>query len=82
MAVYSASKFAVRGLTQSCGTLRYPPTNVNNYAPGGILTPMSEYNLYEPLTILTKKLVLHPDDDINGGPASTAKKASTNSSPW
>lgn len=55
---------------------------VNNYAPGGILTPMSEYNLYEPLTILTKKLVLHPDDDINGGPASTAKKASTNSSPW
>ncbi|KAF9807465.1 hypothetical protein IEO21_08213 [Rhodonia placenta] len=59
MAVYSASKFAVRGLTQSCAAewAKYKIT-VNNYAPGGILTPM----------------ILHPDDDINGGPASTAKK--------
>lgn len=59
MAAYSASKFAVRGLTQSCAAewVKHRIT-VNNYAPGSILTPMT----------------LHPDDAKNGGPASTAKK--------
>ncbi|KZT04792.1 NAD-P-binding protein [Laetiporus sulphureus 93-53] len=59
MSAYSASKFAVRGLTQACaGELAPHKITVNSYAPGSILTPM----------------VLHPDDAINGGPASTAKK--------
>ncbi|KZT66221.1 NAD(P)-binding protein [Daedalea quercina L-15889] len=58
MAAYSASKFAVRGLTQACAAeWRKHKITVNTYAPGSILTPM----------------VLHPDDAKNGGPASTAK---------
>jgi len=60
MAAYSASKFAVRGLTQACAAeWRKHRITVNTYAPGSILTPM----------------VLHPDDEKNGGPASTAKLA-------
>ncbi|KAI0725510.1 NAD-P-binding protein [Fomitopsis betulina] len=59
MSAYSASKFAVRGLTQACAAeWRNHGITVNTYAPGSILTPM----------------VLHPDDAKNGGPASTAKK--------
>ncbi|CCM06776.1 uncharacterized protein FIBRA_09074 [Fibroporia radiculosa] len=59
MAAYSASKFAVRGFTQSCALeWRKHNITVNSYAPGSIITP----------------LILHPDDAINGGPASTAKK--------
>ncbi|KAH9914832.1 short chain oxidoreductase [Fomitopsis serialis] len=60
MAAYSASKYAVRGLTQACAAeWRKHKITVNTYAPGSILTPM----------------VLHPDDEKNGGPASTAKLA-------
>ncbi|EPS94796.1 NAD-binding protein [Fomitopsis schrenkii] len=58
MSAYSASKFAVRGLTQACAAeWRDHKITVNTYAPGSILTPM----------------VLHPDDAKNGGLASTAK---------
>ncbi|KAH9828742.1 NAD-P-binding protein [Rhodofomes roseus] len=60
MGAYSASKFAVRGLTQACAAeWRRHKITVNTYAPGSILTAM----------------VLHPDDAKNGGPASTAKLA-------
>ncbi|KAH9890624.1 NAD-P-binding protein [Cubamyces lactineus] len=56
---HSASKFAARGLVQSAA-LEFLQNNitVNAYAPGLVLTP----------------LALHPDDDINGGPGSTAMK--------
>ncbi|KAI0725498.1 NAD-P-binding protein [Fomitopsis betulina] len=65
MSAYSASKFAVRGLTQACAAeWRHHNITVNTYAPGSILTPMGSYHL----------LFLHPDDAKNGGPASTAKK--------
>ncbi|KAI0329866.1 NAD-P-binding protein [Cubamyces sp. BRFM 1775] len=56
---YSASKFATRGLVQSAALeLRQYNITVNAYAPGLILTP----------------LTLHPDDEVNGGPGSTAMK--------
>ncbi|KAI0655504.1 NAD-P-binding protein [Cubamyces menziesii] len=56
---YSASKFATRGLVQSAALeLRQYNITVNSYAPGLVLTP----------------LTLHPDDEINGGPGSTAMK--------
>ncbi|KAL6301458.1 NAD-P-binding protein [Sparassis latifolia] len=59
MAAYSGSKFAVRGIIQSCASeWAQHKITVNGYSPGAILTPM----------------VLHPDDAINGGPASTAMK--------
>ncbi|OBZ77545.1 Diacetyl reductase [(S)-acetoin forming] [Grifola frondosa] len=56
---YSASKFAVRGLTQSAAQelAKYKIT-VNCYAPGGIMTSIG----------------LLPDDEKNGGPGSTAKQ--------
>ncbi|CAL1706540.1 unnamed protein product [Somion occarium] len=60
MAVYSASKFAVRGLTQATSSeLRKHNITVNSYAPGFILTPMNA----------------HPDDDKYGGLGSVAKMA-------
>ncbi|KAH9890625.1 NAD-P-binding protein [Cubamyces lactineus] len=52
MAVYSASKFAIRGLVQSASIeLRTHNITVNSYCPGVIITPLS----------------WHPDDEINGG---------------
>lgn len=61
MAAYSASKFAVRGLTQAIAQeLRPHKITVNSYAPGFILTPM----------------VAHPDDDKYGGHGAMAKMAS------
>ncbi|KAI0074976.1 NAD-P-binding protein [Panus rudis PR-1116 ss-1] len=60
MSVYSASKFAVRGLTQATALeLRPHGITVNSYAPGFILTPM----------------LAHPDDDKFGGHGSVAKMA-------
>ncbi|TCD69750.1 hypothetical protein EIP91_006286 [Steccherinum ochraceum] len=60
MGAYSASKFAVRGLTQSTALeLRQHKITVNSYAPGFILTPM----------------LAHPDDDKYGGHGSVAKMA-------
>jgi len=60
MPAYSASKFAVRGLTQSTALeLRPHRITVNSYAPGFILTPM----------------LAHPDDDKYGGHGSVAKMA-------
>ncbi|KAJ8468656.1 hypothetical protein ONZ51_g9501 [Trametes cubensis] len=54
---YSASKFAVRGLAQTAAVeLRAHNITVNCYCPGIILTDMS----------------LHDEDDLNGGPGSTA----------
>ncbi|EIW60776.1 NAD-P-binding protein [Trametes versicolor FP-101664 SS1] len=56
---YSASKFATRGLVQSAALeLRQHKITVNAYAPGLIITP----------------LTTHPDDEKNGGPASTGLK--------
>ncbi|KZT00678.1 NAD(P)-binding protein [Laetiporus sulphureus 93-53] len=59
LAAYSATKFAVRGLTQSVA-LELAPYNitVNAYAPGFIITALAH----------------HPDDALNGGPGSTVKK--------
>ncbi|KAK7685995.1 hypothetical protein QCA50_010806 [Cerrena zonata] len=58
MAIYSASKFAVRGLTQATALeLRPHKITVNSYAPGFILTQMNA----------------HPDDDKYGGLGSVAK---------
>ncbi|CAL1708776.1 unnamed protein product [Somion occarium] len=60
MSLYSASKFAVRGLTQATSLeLRSHKITVNSYAPGFILTPM----------------LAHPDDDKFGGHGSVAKMA-------
>ncbi|OBZ77885.1 Diacetyl reductase [(S)-acetoin forming] [Grifola frondosa] len=58
-AAYSASKFAVRGLTQSAALelAKYDIT-VNSYAPAAILTPM----------------ILRPEDTVNGGPGNTVLK--------
>jgi len=57
IAAYSASKFAVRGLTQSTAQeLRPHKITVNSYAPGLIYTPM----------------VSHPDDAKHGGTGSVA----------
>ncbi|PCH44826.1 NAD(P)-binding protein [Wolfiporia cocos MD-104 SS10] len=57
---YTASKFAVRGLTHSAAKeLMQHKITVNAYAPGIILTSM---NLYE-------------EDSVNGGPGSTAVKS-------
>ncbi|KAM5542607.1 hypothetical protein V8D89_003568 [Ganoderma adspersum] len=53
---YCASKFAVRGLTQSAALeLAEHKITVNSYAPGIIPTGMTQ----------------HPDDEKNGGPCST-----------
>ncbi|KAL6303293.1 NAD-P-binding protein [Sparassis latifolia] len=59
MGAYSGSKFAARGIIQSCASewAKHKIT-VNGYAPGVILTPMT----------------LHADDANNGGSVSTAKK--------
>ncbi|KAI9056942.1 NAD-P-binding protein [Trametes sanguinea] len=57
---YTASKFAIRGFVQSAALeLREHNITVNAYAPGLVVTPLS----------------IHPDDDKNGGPASTIRKA-------
>ncbi|KAM5542608.1 hypothetical protein V8D89_003569 [Ganoderma adspersum] len=54
--VYCASKFAVRGLTQSAALeLAEHKITVNSYAPG----------------VITTALTQHPDDEKNGGPSST-----------
>ncbi|OBZ77780.1 Diacetyl reductase [(S)-acetoin forming] [Grifola frondosa] len=60
VAAYSASKFAVRGLTQSAALelAKYDIT-VNSYAPGAIVTPM----------------ISRPDDAVNGGAGSTILKS-------
>ncbi|EMD34718.1 hypothetical protein CERSUDRAFT_158320 [Gelatoporia subvermispora B] len=59
MSAYCASKFAVRGLTQSLAVeMRGHNITVNAYCPGVLITPMSQ----------------HPDDDVNGGPVSTFLK--------
>jgi len=58
LSAYSASKFAVRGLTQAAAQeLRSHKITVNSYAPGLILTPM----------------VAHPDDDKYGGHGAVAR---------
>ncbi|KAI0781377.1 NAD-P-binding protein [Trametes elegans] len=60
MAAYCASKFAVRGLVQSAALeFRQHDITVNGYAPGLIITQMTTL----------------PEDEVNGGPASTALKA-------
>ncbi|OCH91273.1 NAD-P-binding protein [Obba rivulosa] len=60
LCAYSASKFAVRSLTQSAAQELQPYNiTVNAYAPG----------------VVDTALVWHPDDSINGGPGSTAIKA-------
>ncbi|OSC96610.1 NAD-P-binding protein [Trametes coccinea BRFM310] len=57
---YCASKFAIRGLVQTAALeLLEHNITVNAYAPGLIITPLS----------------IHPDDEVNGGPASTIMKA-------
>ncbi|TFY54331.1 hypothetical protein EVJ58_g8926 [Rhodofomes roseus] len=60
LAAYSATKFAVRGLTQTVALELAPHRiTVNAYAPGFIITD----------------LAYHPDDTKNGGkPGSTVKK--------
>ncbi|OCH91274.1 NAD-P-binding protein [Obba rivulosa] len=75
---YCTSKFAVRGLTQSTAQeLRPYNITVNTYAPGVILTNLGEF-IWMPLHIDVEVQFLvvtdHPDDAINGGPGSTAKK--------
>ncbi|KAI1784048.1 short chain oxidoreductase [Ganoderma leucocontextum] len=56
LSAYCASKFAVRGLTQSAALeLAEHKITVNAYAPG----------------VITTALTQHPDDEKNGGPSST-----------
>ncbi|KAI0747621.1 NAD-P-binding protein [Daedaleopsis nitida] len=59
-AAYSASKFAVRGLTQvAASELAEHNITVNAYAPGLVPTPMA----------------MMPEDEANGGPCSTVLKS-------
>ncbi|TBU29003.1 NAD(P)-binding protein [Dichomitus squalens] len=59
ISAYAASKFAIRGLAQ-CAALELRKYNitVNTVAPGSIAT----------------KMMVHPDDEVNGGPCSTMHK--------
>ncbi|KAJ3487495.1 hypothetical protein NLI96_g3496 [Meripilus lineatus] len=78
MSAYSASKFAVRGLTQAVGETQFDSEVEPLFMVGNIAQELRPHkitvNCYAPGFILTPMLA-HPDDDKFGGLGSVAKMA-------